>query len=244
MSAARGSQRPVTVLSVRGVRAAHGRIEVLHGVDLDAAAGEVVALLGPNGAGRSTLLAVVAGLHRPTSGEVLLGGRRVTGARVGDLARAGVCLVPERRGVFAALSVAEHLRLTATGAGIPVAAVEAEVYDRFPSLAAHHDRPAGCLSGGQQQVLAVARAVACRPALLLLDELSMGVAPRVLDQLHEQVRRVAASGAAVVVVEQFARHALGVADRAVVLVGGRTVLAGTPAEVATGLLDAYLGAVP
>jgi branched-chain amino acid transport system ATP-binding protein len=232
------------LLSLRGIRAAYGSIEVLHGIDLDVPVGSVVAVLGPNGAGKSTLLSVVAGLHPATAGSVTLAGRRVNGAAPDALARAGLCLIPEGRGIFPNLSVREHLRMV-THAGRRLADVEEEIFARFPRLAERQGQVAGTLSGGEQQMLALARGLATRPGLLMLDELSMGLAPLIVEELYEQVAGIAASGVSVVVVEQFARTVLGVADVAAVMVQGRVGLLGRPADVEDHLREVYLGgAVP
>jgi len=229
------------LLQLRGVRAAHGPIEVLHGIDLDVPAGTVHAVLGPNGAGKTTLLSTIAGLHRPSAGRVLVAGHRVDGARADALARAGICLVPEGRGVFPNLTVAEHLRM-ATHVGRPLREIEAETYERFPRLAERRHQLAGTMSGGEQQMLALARGLATQPALLLLDELSMGLAPLIVEELYAQVAAIAATGVSLVVVEQFAHAVLGVADRASVLVRGRIAVEGAPAEIEDALSAAYLGA--
>jgi branched-chain amino acid transport system ATP-binding protein len=228
------------VIELRGIRAGYGAIEVLHGIDLDVAAGSVTAVLGPNGAGKTTLLKVLAGLHPATDGDLVLAGRRVNGARADDLTRAGLCLVPEGRGIFPNLTVRENLRV-ATHAGRPFGEVESEAYGRFPILAERRNQLAGTMSGGEQQMLALARGVAARPCVLLLDELSMGLAPQVVQHLYEEVVAFAKLGVAIVLVEQFARLALAVADRAVVLAGGRVVASGTPAELEGSLTELYLG---
>ena len=233
-----------TLLSIRGLRAGYGPIEVLHGIDLDVPGGSVVAILGPNGAGKTTLLHTIAGLHPPTAGSIVLGGRRVNGARADALARAGLCLIPEGRGVFANLTVHEHLRM-ATHGGRGLAEIEAETYERFPRLSDRRNQVAGTLSGGEQQMLALARGLATRPALLLLDELSMGLAPLIVSELYAEVAAIAASGVSLVVVEQFAHAVLGVADVAAVLVHGRIGALGAPADIEAELSTAYLGtAVP
>jgi len=229
------------LLSVRGVRAGYGPIEVLHGIDLDVPVGSVMAVLGPNGAGKTTLLAVLAGLQPATAGDIVLGGRRINGAGADDLARAGLCLVPEGRGIFANLTVQEHLRM-ATHSGRTLAEIEAETYERFPRLAERRSQVAGTMSGGEQQMLALARGLATRPGLLMLDELSMGLAPIIVEELYEQVAAIAATGVSIVVVEQFARTVLGVADLAAVLVHGRVGAVGTPSEIEADLSSAYLGA--
>ncbi|HEX3923852.1 MAG TPA: ABC transporter ATP-binding protein [Streptosporangiaceae bacterium] len=229
------------LLELREVRAGYDGISVLHGVDLSVAAGQVVALLGPNGAGKTTTLRVAAGVHPVRSGRVLLGGRDVTGAPARDLARAGVCLIPEGRGVFPNLSVRDNLlMMTFTGRGRRQ--VEEIAYSRFPDLARHASRAAGTLSGGEQQMLALARGLATDPAVLLLDELSMGLAPLVVGRLFEQVAAIAREGVAVLIVEQFAAAALGIADHAAVLVRGRVERRGRPDSVLRAELSAlYLG---
>jgi len=228
------------VLELRGVRAAYGGVTVLHGVDLAVRAGQVVALLGPNGAGKTTTLKVAAGAHPVRAGRLLAGGRDVAGAGARDLARAGVCLIPEGRGVFPNLSVRDNLKMM-TFTGRPLAEVEELAYARFPVLGKNAARAAGTLSGGEQQMLALARGLATRPAVLLVDELSMGLAPVVVERLFERVAEIAAQGAGVLLVEQFAAAALAIAGQAAVLVRGRVAAAGRPDEVREQLSDLYLG---
>jgi branched-chain amino acid transport system ATP-binding protein len=233
--------RAEPLLELRNIRAAYEQIEVLHGVDLVVPAASVVALLGPNGAGKSTTLRVVAGLHPPTAGELIIAGRRIAGARPDDLARAGLCLIPEGKGVFPNLTVRENLRM-ATYTGTPLHQVEEMAYTRFPRLKERRKQTAGTLSGGEQQMLAMARGLAVGPALLLLDELSMGLAPIIVEELYEIVAQVAREGVSILVVEQFARTVLGVADYAAIMVGGRIVNVGAPSELEQELSAAYLGA--
>jgi len=229
-----------TVLELRGVRAAYDEVTVLHGVDICVAAGQVAALLGPNGAGKSTTLKVAAGIHPPRSGRLLLGGRDMAGVRPRDLARAGVCLIPEGRGVFPNLSIRDNLRMM-TFTGRSQEQIEEFAYQRFPILGKHATRTAGTLSGGEQQMLALARGLATDPAVLLLDELSMGLAPVVVARLYEQVAEIATHGVGVLLVEQFATAALAIASQAAVLVRGRVARAGSPDEVRAELSDLYLG---
>jgi len=228
------------IIGLYGVRAAYERIEVLHGVDVSVGAGTVFALLGPNGAGKTTTLKVIAGLMRPTAGDVVLAGRRVNGARSEELARRGLSLVPEGHGIFPNLTVHENL-LMATYTGRKTAAIEAAAFARFPALAERRHQVAGTLSGGQQQMLALARGLACEPAVLLLDELSMGLAPLVVEELYENVARIAKEGITVLVVEQFAKVVLGVADEAAIMAHGRIAMTGRPDELADELSAAYLG---
>ncbi|MBL7495070.1 ABC transporter ATP-binding protein [Frankia sp. CNm7] len=227
------------VVEMRNVSAGYGQIDVLHGIDLSLSQGTVLAVLGPNGAGKSTTVRALAGLVRPTNGQILLQGRDVTGASPDGLARAGLCVIPEGRGVFPRLTVDEHLRLVARDrAGTAVARERA--YAHFPKLAQRRKQLAGTMSGGEQQMLALARAVAGDPAVVVIDELSMGLAPLIVEQLYEQVRSLAAAGISLILIEQFAHDVLGVADHAVVLQHGRIVRSGTPGEVAADLAEFYL----
>jgi ABC-type branched-subunit amino acid transport system ATPase component len=230
----------VPILEVTDLRAAYGDIDVLHGVDFAMEAGTVFALLGPNGAGKSTTLKVISGLLPPTGGSVALCGRRVTGADADALARAGVCLVPEGRGIFPNLSVVENLRM-ATYTGTDLAEVLDRSFTRFPRLAERRTQVAGTMSGGEQQMLAMARSLATDPAVLLLDELSMGLAPIIVSGLYEQVQAIADEGTSILVVEQFAHEVLGVADVAAIMLHGRVVRTGTPSEIGEELAAAYLG---
>jgi len=232
------TERPL--LELRGIRAAYGGIEVLHGVDLTVAPGSVVALLGPNGAGKSTTVKVVAGLLRPTAGEVRLGGYDVVGASCNELARLGVCTIPEGRGIFPNLSVRENLWM-ATERGADLDHVEEVAYTRFPRLGERRTQLAGTLSGGEQQMLSMSRALVTDPALLLLDELSMGLAPLIVQQLYEIVAQVAREGVSILVVEQFARAVLGIADYAAIMLHGEVAKIGTPRELESELSNAYLG---
>ncbi|WP_051027902.1 ABC transporter ATP-binding protein [Nocardia higoensis] len=228
------------LLRLREVRAGYGAITVLHGVDLEVGAGRVVALLGPNGAGKTTTLRVVSATHPVSSGALELGGRDVTGASARDLARAGVCLIPEGRGIFANLTVRENLWMM-TFTGRSRAEIEAIAFDRFPILGKRASQVAGTMSGGEQQMLALARGLATDPAVLLLDELSMGLAPLVVTELYEAVADIARQGVAVLVVEQFAAAVLDIADHAAVLVRGRVVRSGRPDEIRNDLAALYLG---
>ncbi|MCX0274685.1 ABC transporter ATP-binding protein [Nocardia zapadnayensis] len=230
-----------TLLELRDIHAAYGAITVLHGVDLSVRAGEVVALLGPNGAGKTTTLSVAAGVHPVADGELRLGGRVVNGVDPRDLARAGVCLIPEGRGIFPNLTVRDNL-LMMTFTGRPRAQIEEIAFARFPILAQRAEQTAGTLSGGEQQMLALARGLATDPAVLMLDELSMGLAPLVVGRLYEQVAEIARQGVAVLVVEQFAAAVLDIADSAAVLVRGRVEYQGPPDQgLRNELATLYLG---
>jgi branched-chain amino acid transport system ATP-binding protein len=235
-----GGSMTAPVLELRGVKAAYGRIEVLHGVDLVVPAGSVVALLGPNGAGKSTTLKVASGQMRPMAGHVHVAGRHVNGATADELSRAGVCAIPEGRGIFPNLTVSENLRMV-TFSAVPLREVEERTFVRFPRLKERRHQLAGTLSGGEQQMLAIARAIATEPALLMLDEISMGLAPLIVAELYSLVAQIAESGVAILLVEQFARTALAVADYAAIMVQGTIRTVGQPADVAEELSSAYLG---
>ena len=230
----------VPILEVVDLHAAYGRIEVLRGVNLTVPRGAVVALLGPNGAGKSTLTKVISGQMRQTSGDVHLGGVHVQGAATEALARVGLCTVPEGRAVFPNLTVQENLTLMSY-AGVPAAAVLQTAYAYFPRLHERRNQLAGTMSGGEQQMLAMSRALASDPALLILDELSMGLAPLIVDELYETVAQIAATGVSILCIEQFARTALRVSDYAAVMTGGRVVATGEPGEILKTMSDVILG---
>jgi len=228
------------VLELIDVKAAYGRIEVLHGVSLLVPDRSVVALLGPNGAGKTTVLKVASGQLRPMSGCVHIAGKHVNGVPADALSRAGVCSIPEGRGIFPNLTVQENLRMVTFG-GRPLREVEERTYAQFPKLKQRRTQVAGTMSGGEQQMLALARAVATDPALLTLDEISMGLAPLIVAELYEMVAQIAAAGVAILVVEQFAQTALKVADYAAVMAQGKIRSFGQPADIEEELESAYLG---
>lgn len=241
-TSARQSAVAEAVLDVRGLRARYGRIDALHGVDLAADAGQCVAVLGPNGAGKSTLLNAVAGTLTPSGGCVHVAGQHVNGLPPHELARAGVCLIPERRGIFPNLDVSDHLRLVAGVLGRPLESVTASFLAQVPQLRDRLHQRAGTLSGGEQQLLAIGRAIVAEPAVLLLDELSTGLAPAALAEVYSVIDGLRRSGTAVVMVEQYTATALEMADRVVMLRQGTVLFTGTPSEVGPLLADAYLGA--
>jgi branched-chain amino acid transport system ATP-binding protein len=223
------------------LKAAYGRIEVLHGVNLLVPAGTLFALLGPNGAGKTTTLKVIDGRHSPSSGCVHIGGHHLNGVGADRLSRAGVCSIPEGRGIFPNLSVEENLKIMTYGrVNLSLGEVEEKTFTRFPILAERRKQVAGTLSGGQQQMLAMSRAVVTDPALLLLDELSMGLAPLVVAELYDVLGQLASEGMTVLLVEQFARTALAIADYAAVLVHGQIQAVGQPADM-EDVAGAYLG---
>ncbi len=229
----------IPLLDIREISAGYGDFDVLDDVSFSVRTGEVFALLGPNGAGKSTTLKVISGLLPPSSGTVAICGRAITGADPDELSRAGVCLVPEGKGIFPNLTVAENLEM-ATFTGTSKADVEERAFSRFPRLAERRSQVAGTLSGGEQQMLSMARALATEPSLLLLDELSMGLAPIIVQGLYEQVAEIAREGLSIVVVEQFAHEVLGVADTAAIMLHGRVRRVGAPEQIADELTEAYL----
>jgi branched-chain amino acid transport system ATP-binding protein len=234
------------LLEVEGLQVAYGGLLAVRDVSFTVAAGEVTAVLGANGAGKTTTLLAVSGLVRARGGDVRVDGRSVVGLAPERIARLGVAHVPAGRGIFPGLSVADNLRMGLYGAGRDRtedgrAAVQ-EVLATFPILRERRDQAAGTMSGGQQQQLAIARALVQRPRLLLLDEMSMGLSPTIVLDLFALVKRIAADGVGVVMVEQFVSQALRVADRAVVLEQGRVVAAGAPSELTADEIGAaYLG---
>ena len=228
------------VLELRNVRAAYGRIEVLHGVDVVVPVGAVFVLLGPNGAGKSTILKVAGGRMRPTGGTVLIDGEPVGKVAADTLARRGVCSVPEGRGVFPNLTVRENLLMWTYRGGVKSEQAEALAFERFPKLGSRRKQLAGTLSGGEQQMLAVARALVGRPRLLLLDEISMGLAPLVVVELFEVVSQLAHDGITIVLAEQFVHTALELATQGAVVVHGRIEHTGTPLELGEAAAGAYL----
>ena len=228
------------ILELRNVRAAYGEIEVLYGVDLAVKEGSVFALLGPNGAGKSTTLAVATGLHPPTSGDLLIAGRKMNGAAPDALSRAGLCLIPEGKGIFPNLTVQENLWMC-TYRGLNRKQIEEKSFEQFPRLKERRKQVAGTMSGGEQQMLAMARGLSTDPAVLLLDELSMGLAPLIVQDLYGIVADIAKSGVSILVVEQFARTVLGVADQGAIMTHGKISKVGEPKDLEEELSAAYLG---
>ena len=222
------------LVSCRGVDVSYGPVQVLFGVDFDVFDGEIVALLGTNGAGKSTLLKAISGLIHPSAGAITFDGRAITGVGAEAVTRAGVSLMPGGKGVFPTVTVDEHLRLAAWTFRKDTARIEAaraEVLDLFPILAERHSQPAGYLSGGEQQMLALAQAFMSKPRLLLVDELSLGLAPAVVGHLLDVLRAAHADGTTIVIVEQSVNVALTLADRAVFMEKGEVRFTGPTAEL-------------
>jgi len=229
-------------LELIGIHAGYGRVEVLHGIDLVVPRGSVFALLGPNGAGKTTLLNVASGFVRPTAGCVHVAGVHVNGVAPEVLAEAGVgSIVSEGGGVFPNLTVKENLRVFTHAGNQPYDLVQERAFARFPRLGERRHQLAGLLSGGERQMLTMCRAFATEPALLMIDEISMGLAPMIVRGLYEVVVQLAAEGISILVVEQFAPLALAVADTAAVMRLGHIVARGEPDEIADSLSEAYLG---
>jgi len=236
-----GNGQRAPAIEFDGVCARYERVEVLHDVSLTIPAGSVFAVLGPNGAGKTTMLSLIAGLLPATSGTLRITGTDVAGLDATRRARLGVCLVPEGRGVFPSLTVSENLWMM-THLGTSRADIEERAFARFPRLGERRQQLAGTMSGGEQQMLGLARALTTDPAVLLLDELSMGLAPKIVGELYDVVVRVAhEEQLTIVLVEQFARTVLSIADLAALVAGGRILEVGTPAEVEADLQSAYLG---
>ncbi|MEY4764133.1 MAG: hypothetical protein RI907_806 [Pseudomonadota bacterium] len=234
-----------TMLELKNLSVAYGGIQAVKHINLHLQAGELVSLIGANGAGKSTTLKAICGLLKPKAGEVRYQGQPVHAQGPWDLVAQGLVMVPEGRGIFARMSIDENLRM---GAYLrrdgEVEADMAQVYQRFPRLKERHRQLAGTLSGGEQQMLAMGRALLARPKLLLLDEPTMGLAPIVVDQIFEVVRDVHAQGVTVLLVEQNAQRALQMADRAYVLESGELALQGPAKDLLADprVQAAYLGA--
>lgn len=236
----------MSLLQVSDLTVAYGAVTAIRGLDLSVGAGETVAVLGANGAGKTSLLRTISGLEPARHGTVTLDGEDITGERPERIARRGVAHVPDNRGIFPSLTVAENLRMGAYGAGrdgtVDGDAAREDVLDLFPILRDRSGQTAGNLSGGQQQMLTIGRALLQEPRLLMLDEMSMGLAPAIVEELFGVVRRLKERGIAVLLVEQFVGQAMTVADQVVVLEQGSVVAHGTPAELAgDDLAAAYLG---
>ena len=226
--------------ALRRVRAGYGPVEVLHDVSMELPRGALTALLGPNGAGKTTTLHVMSGLVKTRSGRLEWAGQEISGRSAYERAAAGMLLIPERRGIFFDLTVRENLAIFAEGRGEQGrfdAAVTA-----FPVLGQRLSQRAGSLSGGEQQMLAMSRALLRRPRLLLLDEISLGLAPRITANLFEVVAEIARNETTVVMVEQYLAEALRLAEVVYVLSRGEVVFAGEPSEVGPDQLPGYLGA--
>jgi branched-chain amino acid transport system ATP-binding protein len=230
------------MFELRNIYAGYESVTVLRDVSITVPDNAVVALLGPNGAGKTTLLRVASGLLRPTAGQILIDGVDVTGQKHFQLAKQGICHVPEGRGVFRTLSVTDNIRLQAPPNGIKNA-IE-RVTKAFPRLGERANQVAGTMSGGEQQMLALAHAYATDPKVVLLDEVSMGLAPRIVDQIFEYLHELAQAGTAQLLVEQYVSRALALADYVYILDRGKVSFAGEPGEISEEtILNSYLGSL-
>jgi branched-chain amino acid transport system ATP-binding protein len=228
------------ILELIDVHASYGRIEVLRGVDLVVPRGAVMALLGANGAGKTTLLRVISGLMPMTGGHIHLSGVHINDASPDELTRAGMTMVPEGRGVFPNLTVEENLWLSSYS-GQRVEKILTDAYTRFPRLKERRRQLAGSLSGGEQQMLSLARALILTPKLLVADEMSLGLAPKMVDLVFDSLERARTQGVAVILIEQFVHRALAVADSCILLQRGTVGWSGPAAQAKQEVLARYLG---
>ncbi|WP_236792001.1 ABC transporter ATP-binding protein [Amycolatopsis sp. GM8] len=227
-------------LEARNLSAGYGKTTVLRDISFSVAPGSILAVLGPNGAGKTTLLRTLIGLIRPSTGEILVNGRAVTNTKPYQRRKLGVCLVPEGRGIYRSLTVRENLRLH-TWRGNEKEAIERTV-EHFPILGRKLNQAAGLLSGGQQQMLAVIRAYIDNPALVFVDEVSMGLAPLVIDEIYEFLGMISREGTSLVLVEQYVHRALAAADQVMIISRGQSVFKGAPGEVGDEVFAHYLDA--
>jgi branched-chain amino acid transport system ATP-binding protein len=235
----------VSLLALERLQVAYGGIRAVKGIDLEVGAGELVCLIGANGAGKTTTLKAITGLVRAAGGRIVYDGGEISGLRVHEIARRGLAMVPEGRGVFAQLTIHENLSMGAY-ARDDRAEVQADVervFAHYPRLKERRSQTAGTLSGGEQQMLAMARALMSRPKLLLLDEPSMGLAPLMVERIFEVVRQIAAEGVTLLLVEQNARLALETSHRGYVLDGGLVTISGESRALLHDprVREAYLG---
>jgi branched-chain amino acid transport system ATP-binding protein len=236
---------PTPLLEIHDLKIAYGGIQAVKGIGLHIAPGELVALIGSNGAGKTTTLKTLAGLLHPTSGQIHYNGKNLKAVAAHQRAAMGIALVPEGRGVFARMTVTENLQMGAYSRcdKHEIAADLARMYELFPRLAERKDQLAGTLSGGEQQMVAMARALMSRPRLLMLDEPSMGLAPLMVQKIFETIRDISAQGMSILLVEQNARLALQAAQRGYVMESGAITLSGTAGELlgSDAVQRAYLG---
>jgi branched-chain amino acid transport system ATP-binding protein len=236
------------LLQLDNISKSFGGLQCISHLDIDVREGEVVSVIGPNGAGKSTLLRTVAGGITPRSGDIRFEGASIAGSRAERVARLGIALVPEGRHIFGNLTVAENLRVGATvrRRGDDVRADIDRLVDLFPVLSTYYRSPAGRLSGGEQQQLAIARALIGRPRLLMLDEPSLGLAPAIVDRVFETLEILRGEGTTILLVEQMATRAVEFAERSYIVRNGRVVLEGTRAELLAtdGVQEAFFGFAP
>jgi branched-chain amino acid transport system ATP-binding protein len=231
------------ILAVADLRVSYGRVEAVRGVSFQAGQGALVTLVGANGAGKSSVINAVSGMLRPAGGRITFEGQDITRTPAHKLVARGLVQVPEGRQILATLTIDENLRMGAWHTGGTAQRTIDAMYDRFPVLAERRALPAGALSGGEQQMLAIARALVARPTVMLMDEPSMGLAPKIVDEVFRVIEEIRASGTTVVLVEQNARRALRAADHGYVLQSGAVVHSGPAAELLADerIVQAYLG---
>jgi branched-chain amino acid transport system ATP-binding protein len=231
------------ILAVADLRVSYGRVEAVRGVSFSAEQGSLVTLVGANGAGKSSVINAVSGMLRPAGGRITFEGNDVTRTPAHKLVARGLVQVPEGRQILSTLTIEENLRMGAWHTGSTAQQSIDAMYDRFPVLAQRRALPAGALSGGEQQMLAIARALVAKPTVMLMDEPSMGLAPKIVDEVFRVIGEIRASGTTVVLVEQNARRALRAADHGYVLQTGSIVHSGPAAELLADerIVEAYLG---
>ncbi|MGB3538355.1 MAG: ABC transporter ATP-binding protein [Mesorhizobium sp.] len=234
------------MLELRDIHARYGAVRVLHGISLKVQQGELVAVVGANGAGKSTTLSTIAGVVRPSAGEIVFKGEAITGQTPETIVRKGIAMVPENRDIFSALTVEQNLRLGAYIRGDRAEYLRDldQMFELFPILADRRGQAAGTMSGGEQQQLAIARALMSYPQLLIFDEPSLGLSPKLVDQVFALVQKLHKEGMTILLVEQNVAQALNIADRAYLIRMGRVEAAGTPQELrqTVDVESAYLGA--
>ena len=234
------------MLELRDIHARYGAVRVLHGISLKVQQGELVAVVGANGAGKSTTLSTIAGVVRPSAGEIVFKGEAITGQTPETIVRKGIAMVPENRDIFSALTVEQNLRLGAYIRGDRAEYLRDldQMFELFPILADRRGQAAGTMSGGEQQQLAIARALMSHPQLLIFDEPSLGLSPKLVDQVFALVQKLHKEGMTILLVEQNVAQALNIADRAYLIRMGKVEAAGTPQELrqTVDVESAYLGA--
>ncbi len=234
------------MLELRDIHARYGAVRVLHGISLKVQQGELVAVVGANGAGKSTTLSTIAGVVRPSAGEIVFKGEAITGQTPETIVRKGIAMVPENRDIFSALTVEQNLRLGAYIRGDRAEYLRDldQMFELFPILTDRRGQAAGTMSGGEQQQLAIARALMSHPQLLIFDEPSLGLSPKLVDQVFALVQKLHKEGMTILLVEQNVAQALNIADRAYLIRMGRVEAAGTPQELrqTVDVESAYLGA--
>jgi branched-chain amino acid transport system ATP-binding protein len=231
------------LLSVQGLDVSYASVQALFDVSIDVPEGGIVAVLGANGAGKSTLARAVSGLVPSSTGRVFFDGRDITKAKPHEIRRSGLVHIPEGRGIFPGLSVQENIRMAVRRVGTPEQRKSAtdHAYEMFPRLAERRGQRAGTLSGGEQQMLALARALAVPPKLIIADEMSLGLAPLVVNAVFESIEQAAKSGVTIVLIEQFVHRALGLASQCVILKQGQVAWTGPADNARQEVLDRYLG---